>query len=564
MKAIKFLVFILSAIGFLNINTIAFCQQNASSDIDILDRERNVPPAPRSQPRPRISEDEQGEVKFDSNIYFILKDISIDGLTAFSETELLEPYKNLYGTLITFNDLLNITKEITLKYRENNYLLSRVILPPQEVDVDGASIRLISIEGYLSDIIFDGEEGDIKKISIYLQNEIIKLKNLRPLDFSKVESLIMRINDIPGIEATTTLDKGKDNNTSILIINVIRRIINLNFGLNNIGTESAGPWMINTNLGISSIPSIGNNFILSYSQAFNFKEYYNIGISDYYFFANGLSIGMSYSFSESQKPDSEFARLFDQATKSHTYNISVDYPIIRSRNINLSTNIVYSHRNSEVKLLNTPYTHDKLRSLSYGLNFDYSDNFGGVTQIIPTFTHGINLFNASNLDSDSSSPLAPAQYSKFELYISRNQNIISTLNLIFTANLQLAGTILPSYEQFSLGGQQFGKGYDPGALEGDNGFGYGLEANYTILLTKTLVLQPYIFFDGGFVWTKGYIEGIDPHEDLSSMGLGFRFWIQPHENLLKSSTLNFFIGKPLKNINDKSNERFILTINFNF
>jgi hemolysin activation/secretion protein len=197
------------------------------------------------------------------------------------------------------------------------------------------------------------------------------------------------------------------------------------------------------------------------------------------------------------------------------------------------------------------------------VNFDYSDEYGGVTQIVPSFTQGLDIFNATDKDFESSNPLAPARYNRANLYISRNQRLFGGLSLFFSGEIQLAGTILPPYEQFSLGGAQFGRGYESGVLEGDNGVAGLFELRYIGKLSESLSLQPYLFLDGGTVWNKGDIYNFDPHADLSSAGFGFRLYGTP-KTYLSSFNFNILLGKPLKTVNGKSSPRFVMLTSMTF
>jgi hemolysin activation/secretion protein len=50
-----------------------------------------------------------------------------------------------------------------------------------------------------------------------------------------------------------------------------------------------------------------------------------------------------------------------------------------------------------------------------------------------------------------------------------------------------------------LGGQLFGRGYDSGTLESDNGAVGYLELRRPIRLGSDVVLTPFAFIDGGIV-----------------------------------------------------------------
>jgi hemolysin activation/secretion protein len=322
--------------------------------------------------------------------------------------------------------------------------------------------------------------------------------------------------------------------------------------------------MYNAGFSLNSWPFIGGKTFASYNQGSDVKEYYNVAFGQNFQWSNGLSGSASFAYSESQKPDTEFARLFDHTTKSRTFSFGLNYQILRSRSQNLSLGLTYNHRDSEADLLGEPFTRDRLRSVTFDANFDFADVFGGVTQILPSLTQGLKAMRATDQDPDSSSPLARADYFKANLYVTRNQQLPWGISLFLAGEFQTAGTVLPSYEQFSLGGQQFGRGYESGAIESDNGVAGSLELRWTTYFLEKVTFQPYLFVDGGTVWTKGNIDGVDRHDQLSSAGLGFRIWGKLESGPVSGFNLNFFVGKPLITVDQNSSARYVITIGLVF
>ncbi len=82
-------------------------------------------------------------------------------------------------------------------------------------------------------------------------------------------------------------------------------------------------------------------------------------------------------------------------------------------------------------------------------------------------------------------------------------------------------------EQITYGGTQIGRGYDPGAITGDQGIGGSGELRYDAHLTQSAIsmIEPYIFVDGARTW---YIHGAataQPGGRIASTGAGIRLWM---------------------------------------
>lgn len=94
---------------------------------------------------------------------------------------------------------------------------------------------------------------------------------------------------------------------------------------------------------------------------------------------------------------------------------------------------------------------------------------------------------------------------------------------------QWAANPLLSYEEFSLGGEGYGRGYDYGELSGEHGTAFSGELRYGSSLTWQWLseYQLYGFYDIGAVWNE---TGNDDYalDHLSSAGAGFRLRMNDH------------------------------------
>ena len=93
-----------------------------------------------------------------------------------------------------------------------------------------------------------------------------------------------------------------------------------------------------------------------------------------------------------------------------------------------------------------------------------------------------------------------------------------------------------SFEEYSAGNYTVGRGYDPGALIGDEGVGFQAEIRVGTLVPRTrtsFTLQPYAFYDRAWVWRRNGMvapPASDP-QDLSSVGGGVRATFGDHARL---------------------------------
>jgi hemolysin activation/secretion protein len=82
--------------------------------------------------------------------------------------------------------------------------------------------------------------------------------------------------------------------------------------------------------------------------------------------------------------------------------------------------------------------------------------------------------------------------------------------------VQLSDDALFAYEEFSAGNYTAGRGYDPGALVGDSGFGFQSELRYgsgNPQARDGFAFQPYAFFDAA--WVSNRRDAMDGTEACS-------------------------------------------------
>src|SRR3990167_8851526 len=94
--------------------------------------------APKPAPEPDVSEAEK--IKFDLN------EITVTGNTVYSTAQLKKLWQDKLHTTITVAELFKILELISNFYRNNCYILSRAVLPPQQIE--NGVVQVVVIEGF--------------------------------------------------------------------------------------------------------------------------------------------------------------------------------------------------------------------------------------------------------------------------------------------------------------------------------------------------------------------------------------------------------------------------------
>jgi hemolysin activation/secretion protein len=136
---------------------------------------------------------------------------------------------------------------------------------------------------------------------------------------------------------------------------------------------------------------------------------------------------------------------------------------------------------------------------------------------------------------------------------------VPKLTLALGARAQVTGKPLLSFEEFSAGNYTVGRGYDPGALLGDKGFGTQAEIRYgsrTPLSAKKPAVEGYAFWDHAMVRNHDGALIVQGKQHLNSVGAGARVnWDR--------FTLDAGLAVPLTHIgllNDKPDPRILISL----
>lgn len=148
-----------------------------------------------------------------------IRKLQIEGGTIYPLPELGAVYKPLLGHEITLAELIEATRKITKRYQDDGYLLSYAFLPQQ--NFDQGLVRVVLVEGYISEYKVDGDIGRVKG---FVDELVDKLKGERPLTrktFNRYSTLLSRI---PGVTLEAQVPPpGTTDGASTLSISASRK-----------------------------------------------------------------------------------------------------------------------------------------------------------------------------------------------------------------------------------------------------------------------------------------------------------------------------------------------------
>jgi hemolysin activation/secretion protein len=229
---------------------------------------------------------------------------------------------------------------------------------------------------------------------------------------------------------------------------------------------------------------------------------------------------------------------------------SASYPLVRAQARSLWGTLGFDLIDQKVRFNTLPLSRDELRIAFLRLEGEATDRasirrLGGYTNAEPRWRltgaiearQGLGLLGASRdcgpglarciapgavppsrLEGDPTAALLRA-----EAY----GEIRPVPKLVFSlgARAQLSGRPLFAFEEYSAGNYTIGRGYDPGTLLGDSGFGLQSEIRYGSLVPRSpakLAFQPYAFLDAARISNEDRLFAVAGRSSLVSAGGGVR------------------------------------------
>ncbi|WP_165741841.1 ShlB/FhaC/HecB family hemolysin secretion/activation protein [Candidatus Thiosymbion oneisti] len=535
--------------------------RSGEPDVRVHTLEGNRPVLPRSGPAVPPGH-ESFAPSGAEQIRFKLHNIDVRGTTVYSPEELQAVFSSRYGTVVSLAEIYALAGEIQRRYRDAGYFLSQVIVPPQRIV--GGRMYVEVLEGYIDSVVIEGAVGPVEwLIKGYLEHVTME----RPLRLSTLERGLLLANDLPGIEAKGVLRASEAAvGASQLVVIAGRKRFDGLVLLDNLGSTFTGQWEVAVRAGTNSFTRFGESIgitglVSDPDEGFGGnRKNQRVGMltSSLRIGDRGTYLSSFLSYGDSNPGD--FLSEFDYDSTKLLANLKVVHPIIRTRSHNLFVEGGFDFIDSKTDIFgNLSFIEDHLRVLSLAVAYDFRDPWGGSTYLNLGVRQGLSGFGST----DAGDPLASrfdadGKFTSMQLTASRLQTLTDTLALYALVKAQYAFDPVLADEEFNLGSIDFGRGYDPKELSGDDGIGTTLELQYTRSSPWSFLerYQLFGFYDFGAVRQKSNHLLPSSESSLASSGVGLRTW------LTRGLSLELQVAKPLtrrsQRADDSKDPEFLL------
>ena len=456
---------------------------------------------------------------------FSLNGLTVEGMQAFAAADILPDWEDYRGKEVSLATLYEIAARLQRRYAEAGYALSKVSVPEQPGLLLSGQARLAVVEGHVVEVDMDPALPQTPA----LIDAVERIRAMQPLNTRMLERLLMILNSLPDthISAILASPSAADAEPGALRL-VVRSngspLARGRVSLDNFGSRYSGPWQGMALGHVYDAGLVNSDLALGVSSALPYREQHYATLS--YIFplmgASGLLAKIEAVWARTQPGDS----LEPLKIEGETRNVSagLSYPLIRQRAENWMLDGGVEAKNAQTDLLGSRLYNDRLRVVSLGTSYNFSDALGGFNALDVHARQGLGLLGASESRGNSLSRAdGDPTFTKFNFFAGRSQSLAAGFELYGLISGQYAFNPLLSSEEFGFGGGQAGRGYDPSELTGDHGLSGTLEMRYNremVGFGQQFSAQPFVFYDAGKVWNID--RGTKNQDSAASAGGGVR------------------------------------------
>ena len=504
------------------------------SDQPGRERERfERPPVPLAQPGgPAIAVPGIEAPPGAAETTLVIRQIRVTGSTVYTDAQLAELYADLVGQKTTLQAVYDLAGRITAKYGADGYVLSRAIVPVQELDPNGAVVRIQVVEGYVAEVEWPKELAGYRDFFSYYA---ARITSERPVNIRTIERYLLLAGDLPGLRFKNSLKPHPTKvGAAILVVEVTQKPVDFFGRVDNRGTHARGPLEFLGSVTANNWLRMNEALTLTAAGAFQTQQlqFYSATYRQV-LTAEGLTYfaNASYGFG---RPDLGLDQQFLlYKTKSLYLENGVSYPLIRARERNLTVAGLFfasDDNGSFFDLPDTPpSTLDRLRGFRARAEADSADSTGAINQLFFVFSQGIEGLGSTQNGSDLASRFnGRVDFTKMELTLSRLQPLFDRFSVLGAAYGQYALTPLLVSELCGYGGRLFGRAFDPSQFVSDSCLEVLAELRYDIPLEFKALSQAqlYGFADHGWLHNIAPVPGTFSNVDAASLGAGLRLgWL---------------------------------------
>lgn len=475
------------------------------------------------------------------NIKLTLREVQFEGLQGLTPAELRSAYAQYIGREQPISVVCEVRDRAATILREAGYIAA-VQVPEQRIDDGVVHFRVLMAR--LTQVRVRGDATGAESIIAGYLNQLTKQPVFNRLE---AERYLLLASDLPGYTVRLTLrPAGTVPGEVIGDVAVQRMPVYVDSNIQNGGSQALGRWGGLVRGQVFGLTGLGDRTTVSVFSTADFHEQQTVQLGhDFHLGPEGLSIAGTGTYAWA-RPSIEGNSKVNARTLLGTFEIG--YPLIRRQSKTLRGSLGLDFVNQAVELDKIKLTRDRLRVAFARLGFDAMSTdlsksgrslaeplwrlssllelrqglhvLGATKDCGPT---GAACLGVGNVPPSRIEGQSDATVARGTVY--GEVRPIPKVTVALGVRGQYAHKPLLSFEEFSAGNYTAGRGYDPGVLIGDSGFGTQAELRFGSRIpanARTPGIESFLFWDHAMVRNRDRLLILDQSNHIDSIGAGAR------------------------------------------
>jgi len=413
-----------------------------------------------------------------------------------SSQELSAVVRPYVGRELGFVGLQEVAAAVTGHLRRKGYVLARAYLPKQDVTAGAVDIAIIA----------GRTEGGVSV------NAISPMRVRKPLldriaasaataggvmDVSRIERAVLLMNDLPGVNARASLERGSAPGTTKVTVNAKEGpFMNAAVSADNFGNRFTGSMRRTSQFAVNDLTGFGDRF----NAAWVNSDYMNQGRIGYRIPIDAAGDAVDASYSVMKYRLAGAMESLDSKGRADTAGAGFEHPLQRTRDASVWVGARGEWYRLRDEANGNVSSERRIPVAQTYLNGTFLDRFlrGGITNVRAAVSGGSNAIKDETADAGAAR--SAGHFSKTEYSVSRLQGISPIVAFFLSARGQVADGNLDSSQKFILGGPSGVRAYPVGEGSGDDGHIFTFESRCDLPFTPEYARMQLIgFFDTGYV-----------------------------------------------------------------
>lgn len=506
------------------------------------------------------------------SIHFVLRGADFDGLEGLTREQLASAWTPYLGHDVPISVVCEIRDRAGTMLRNAGYIAA--VQVPQQNITDG-TVHFRVLMAHLKQVRVRGNASGAERIIAGYLNRLTKEPVFNRFD---AERYLLLASDLPGYTVRLTLrPAGTTPGEVVGDVTVQHTPAYVDLNIQNGGSEELGPWGGLVRAEFFGLTGLGDRTTLGFFTTPDLHEQQTLQVGhDFRLGPEGLSLSdnFTYAWARPSIPNSHVL------AKTLLDTIEVGFPFVRRQAETIRGAAGVDLVDQDVNLDGIRLTRDRLRVgyIRLGLDTAASDRDGTVVSdpawrflAVLELRQGMHIFGATpDCGPIGADCLGPGDVPPSRIEGQSDATVIRytgygefrpipKLTFALGARLQYAWKPLLSFEEFSAGNYTVGRGYDPGSLLGDRGYGTQAEIRFgkrTPSARNKPAVEAYGFWDHAWVHNLDKLFIIPGSDHLDSVGGGARVTFDRF-------ALDAALAVPLTRVgidNQKPDPRFLISL----